>query len=73
MASLMDNHLDESNVYNVDFEFVCVLTEKLNHTVEGFTINILVYSAHSDVWIDKMFDILKSNKMGPTKLERIRL
>ena len=45
-----------------------MLTENLHHRVEGFTINILVYSKNTDEWTDKMLDILKLRNMGPTKL-----
>lgn len=74
MATFMDNvnpALDESNTYDVDFKFVCVLTENLNHRAAGYTIDILVYSANSDSWTDVMLKILQSEKMGPTKLERV--
>ena len=46
LAEFMDNQnvlLDESNVYGLDYKFVCVLTENLNHTREDFSVVILVY------------------------------
>jgi hypothetical protein len=72
LAEFMDDRnvsLDESNVYGVDYKFVCMLTENLNHTREGFTVLILVYSPNADSWTDKMLDILKSTKMNTTKLD----
>lgn len=72
MASFMDNEnlaLDEFNTYDVDFKFVCVLTENLNHRAAGYTIDILVYSANSAVWTDVMLSILHLDKMEPSKLE----
>ena len=74
MSTFMDNMnpaLDKSNTYGVDFKFVCVLTENLNHRAVGYTIDILVYSANSDSWTDVMLKILQSEKMGPTKIEGV--
>jgi hypothetical protein len=71
LSEFMDNrniHLDEYNVYGVDYKFVCVFTENLNHTKEGWTVVILVYSPNSDAWTDKMLKILKCTKMNTTKL-----
>lgn len=71
LSEFMDNRnafLDESNIYGVDYKFVCVFTENLNHTKEGFTVVILVYSLNSDAWTDKMVNILKSTKINTTKL-----
>ena len=70
----MDNvnpALDESNLYDVDFKFVCVLTENLNHLAAGYTIDILVYSANSDSWTDVMLKNLQTEKTKPTKIERV--
>ena len=74
MAAFMDNvnpALDESNLYDVDFKFIRVLTENLNHRAAGYTIDILVYSANSDSWTDVMLKNLQTEKMGPTKIERV--
>ena len=74
MAAFMDNvnpALDESNLYDVDFKFIRVLTENLNHRAAGYTIDILVYSANSDSWTDVMLKILQTEKMGPTKIEKV--
>ena len=71
----MDNQnvlLDESNVYGVDYKFVCVLTENLNNTREGFSVVILVSSLNSDSWTDKMLNILNSTKIHTTKLTVIK-
>jgi hypothetical protein len=65
LADLMDFPsvlLDECNVYDIGFRFVCVLSEKLHHKGEGYLITILVYSINSDMWTDKMFDILLAKK-----------
>ena len=71
LADLMDVKnllLDECNVYDVGFKFVCELAEDTNHKREGFLIRILVYSLNSDLWTKKMFDILKTKKMKALKL-----
>ena len=75
LAEFMDNQnvlLDESSVYGLDYKFVCVLTENLNHTREGFSVVILVYSLNSDSWTDKMLSILNSAKIHTTKLTVIK-
>ena len=72
LSEFMDDRYissDESNVYGVDYKFVYMLIENLNHTREGFTVVILVYSPNVDSWTDKMLDILKSTKMNTTKLD----
>lgn len=72
MASFMDNAnlaLDEFNTHDVDFKFVCMLTENLNHRAAGYAIDVLVYSANSAAWTDVMLNILQLDKMEPTKLE----
>ena len=71
LADLMDIKnllLDECNVYDVGFKFVCELVEDTNHKREGFLIRILVYSLNSDLWTKKMFDILKTKKIKALKL-----
>lgn len=71
LSEFMDNrniNLDEYNIYGVDYKFVCVFTENLNHTKEGWTVAILVYSANSDAWTDKMVNILKCTKINTIKL-----
>ena len=60
--------LDESNVYDVGFRFVCELVEDTNHKREGFKIRILVYSLNSDLWTKKLYDILKIKKMKKLKI-----
>ena len=73
LADLMDFNsdlLDECNLYDVGFRFECVLDEKLHHKAEGYLITILVYSLNSDLWTDKLFQILLSKNVGPIKLER---
>lgn len=71
LADLMDSPsdlLDECNIYDVGFRFVCVLSEKLHHKGEGYLITILVYSINSDVWTDKLYDILLAKNARPNKL-----
>ena len=67
---LKSDLLDECNIYDVGFRFECVLDEKLHHKAEGYLITILVYSLNSDLWTDKLFQILLSKNVGPIKLER---
>lgn len=71
LADLMDfssDLLDECNVYDLGFRFVCVLSEKLHHREEGYLITILVYSINSVMWTDKLYDILVAKNAKPTKL-----
>jgi hypothetical protein len=73
LADLMDfdnDLLDECNVYDVGFRFACVLDEKLLHKNEGFLITILVFSLNSDLWTEKLLQILISKDLRPIKLER---
>ena len=72
LSEFMDNSnvsLDDLNIYGEDYKFVCILTEKLNHTREGYTVVILVYSPNADAWTGKMIYFLKSTKMNTTKLD----
>lgn len=76
LADLMDSPfdlLDECNVYDLGFRFVCVLSEKLHHKAEGYTISIIVYSINSDMWTDKLYDILVAKNANPQKLKRIKI
>lgn len=73
LADLMDfdnDLLDECNVYDVGFRFACVLDEKLHHKKEGYLITILVFSLNSDLWTEKLLQILISKDLRPIKLER---
>lgn len=73
LADLMDfdnDLLDECNVYDVGFRFACVLDEKLHHKTEGYLITILVFSLNSDLWTEKLLQILISKDLRPIKLER---
>ena len=73
LADLMDfdnDLLDECNVYDVGFRFACVLDEKLHHKNEGYLITILVFSLNSDLWTEKLLQILISKDLRPIKLER---
>jgi hypothetical protein len=67
LSEFMDNrniHLDEYNEYGVDYKFVCMFTENLNHTKEGWTVLILLYSPNSDAWTDKMLKIGGCSTLG---------
>ena len=71
LADLMDFPnvlLDECNIYDLGFRFVCLLSEKLHHKGEGYLITILVYSINSDLWTDKLYNILLAKNANPIKL-----
>ena len=73
LADLMDFNNDllgECNLYDAGFRFECMLDKKLHHKAEGYLITILVYSLDSDLWTNKLFQILISKNVGPIKLER---
>ena len=65
--------LDECNVYSVGYTFVCILLEDSSHRPAGFLVKIMVYSINSDLWTQKLFDILKEKEMKPTKMKPTKL
>ena len=63
LASLMgfdDASLPECNVYNVGFRFQCILVTDSHLKAEGYDVNIIVLSINSDLFTDKMMDLLDS-------------
>ena len=71
LASILDFEdvtLPECNVYDLGFRFQCVVDEDSHHKAEGYFVNIIVYSINSDVFTDKMFDILGLNPLRTIKL-----
>lgn len=72
LSELMNSQmiLDESNMSDVGFRFVCVLTENLHHKVEGFSISIVVNYVNSDLWTEKLIKILKLKNLSSAKVVR---
>ena len=72
-SELMDvrcPQLDECNEYSVDYVFRCILLEDSTHRSSGFLVKIIVYSVNSDLWTQKLFDILKEKGTKPTKISQ---
>ena len=67
MSEVMD---DENNAYGRDFIFVCRLREDTNHTVDGYAVDIVMFSKNSDSWTNLMIEILNENNITSLKLSR---
>ena len=50
--------------------FRCILLEDSTHRSSGFLVKIIVYSENSDLWTQKLFDILKEKGTKPTKISK---
>lgn len=69
----MDNEnlrLNECHTYGIGFMFVCRLREDTNHTVEGYAVDIVVFSKNSDSWTNLMINILIEKNITAVKLTR---
>ena len=70
LASLMDFDdacLPECNAYNLGFRFECIIEEDSHHKAEGYFVNIIVFSINSDIFTDKMYDILNTKGLNPLR------
>ena len=64
--------LNECNKYGVGFMFVCRLKEDINHTCEGFAIEVVVLSKNSDSWTDLLLEILTEKNVVCKKMNQIK-
>ena len=73
MSEFMDNENPRSNkchTYGITFMFVCRLREDTNHTVEGYAVDIVMFSKNSDSWTNLMVDILIEKNITAVQLTR---
>lgn len=72
LALFMDDNIDmltDNNLfYAVDYKFSCKLSENLHHRVEGYEIQIIVYSNHPDQFATQLINILQAQNLNAVQL-----
>lgn len=71
MSEFMDDHDDligESSKYGRGFIFVCRLREDTNHTVDGYAIDVVIFSSKSDSWANSFMNVFTVKNLHCTKL-----
>ena len=67
----MDDHdglIGENSTYGRSFIFVCRLREDTNHTVDGYAIDVVVFSSKSDSWANSFMNVFTVKNLYCTKL-----
>ena len=71
LAEFMDDTVDafcDSSLYNIDYKFTCILSENLNHKVDGYRVDIIVFTKNCDLWTLKLLQILQSKGVFAIKV-----
>jgi hypothetical protein len=72
IATFMDDKVDlltNNNLYYaVDFKFSCTLSENFHHRVEGYEIQIIVYSNFHAQWTPLLINTLKAQNLNVVEL-----
>lgn len=72
LTEFMDDNVSELldyAIHNVDYKFACTLSEDLNHKAAGYKIEIILYSNKSEVWTEKIIELLLSKNIFAIKIE----
>ena len=70
-AEFMDDTIDAfcySSLYNIDYKFTCILSEDLNHKVDEYRFDIIVFTKNCDLWTLKLLQILQSKGVFAIKV-----
>lgn len=72
LATFMDDNIhlltDNNYFYAIDYKFFCILSENLHHRVEGYDIQIIVYSNHPDQWTQELINVLRAQNLNAVQL-----
>lgn len=72
LTEFMDDHVSDFldyAIHNVDYKFACTLSEDLNHKAAGYKIEIILNSNKSEVWIEKIIELLLPKDIFAIKIE----
>ena len=65
--------IDENSTYGQGFTFACRLREDSNHTVDGYAIDVVVFSINSDSWTNTFMDVLQKKMSFAQNLIKLKI